>query len=99
MVLNPCKYKTTPEQPGAEFVFNFYGYLLIPLFVWSTLCEGSYLGKRKDATLGFQLHVPYRDFTVSLNNFKLGKYVDHIYPFDLKIMDTTDTGKSAVYPK
>jgi hypothetical protein len=32
-----------------------------------------------------------RDDVLSLNNSKLGDFVDRIYPIELKIKDTTDT--------
>jgi len=39
----------------------------------------------------------YIDDVLSLNNSKFGEFVDRIYHFELEIMDTTDTAKSASY--
>jgi hypothetical protein len=35
------------------------------------------------------------DDVLSLNNFKLGDFVDRIYPIELEIKDNTDTDMSA----
>lgn len=39
----------------------------------------------------------YIDDVLSLNNSKFDECVDRIYHFELEIMDTTDTSKSALY--
>jgi hypothetical protein len=39
----------------------------------------------------------YIDDVLSLNNSRFGDFVDHIYPIELEIKDTTDTGRSASY--
>jgi hypothetical protein len=39
----------------------------------------------------------YIDDVLSLNNFRLGDFVDIIYPIKLEIKDTTDTDRSASY--
>ena len=44
-----------------------------------------------------KLALSYIDDVLSLNNSKFGDYVEHIYPIELEIKDTTDTVKSASY--
>jgi hypothetical protein len=39
----------------------------------------------------------YIDDVLSLNNSRLGDFVDRIYPIELEIKDTTDTDRSASY--
>jgi hypothetical protein len=36
----------------------------------------------------------YIDDVLSLNNSRFGDFVDHIYPIELEIKDTTDTDRS-----
>ena len=36
----------------------------------------------------------YRGDVLLLNNSRFGDFVDHIYPFELKLKDTTDTDRS-----
>ena len=36
-------------------------------------------------------------FKISLNNSTVGDFVDHIYPIELEIKDTTDTTRSVSY--
>jgi hypothetical protein len=45
----------------------------------------------------FNFMFRYRDDVLSLNNSRLGDFVDRIYPIELKIKDTTDTDRSASY--
>ena len=42
----------------------------------------------------FNLTFRYIDDVLSLNNCKFGDFVDHIYPMELEIKDTTDTDRS-----
>jgi hypothetical protein len=37
------------------------------------------------------------DDALSLNNYRIGDFVDRIYPIELEIKDTTDTDRSASY--
>ena len=37
----------------------------------------------------------YKDDFLLLNNSKYGDFVERMYPIELEIKDTTDTGKSA----
>jgi hypothetical protein len=37
----------------------------------------------------------YKNDVLPLNNLRLGHFVDHIYPIELEIKDTTDTDRSA----
>jgi hypothetical protein len=39
----------------------------------------------------------YIDDVLSLNNSRIGDFVDRIYPIELEIKDTTDTDRSASY--
>jgi hypothetical protein len=39
----------------------------------------------------------YIDDVLSLNNSRFGDFVDHVYPIELEIKDTTDTDRSASY--
>jgi hypothetical protein len=39
----------------------------------------------------------YIDDVLSLNNSRLGDFVDRIYPIELEIKDTTDTDRYALY--
>jgi hypothetical protein len=39
----------------------------------------------------------YIDDVLSLNNSRFGDFVDHIFPIELKIKDTTYTDRSAPY--
>jgi hypothetical protein len=41
--------------------------------------------------------LPYIDDVLSLNNSGFGDFVDHIYPIELEIKDTTHTDTSASY--
>ena len=45
----------------------------------------------------FNLTFRYIDDVLSLNNFRLGDFVDIIYPIKLEIKDTTDTDRFASY--
>ena len=39
----------------------------------------------------------YIEDVLSLNNSKLGDFVDRIFPIELEVKDTTDTDRSALY--
>jgi hypothetical protein len=45
----------------------------------------------------FNFTFRYIDDVLSLNNSRLGDFVDRIYPVELEIKDTTDTDRSASY--
>ena len=45
----------------------------------------------------FNFTFRYIDDVLSLNNSRLGDFVDRIYPIELEIKDTTDTDRSASY--
>jgi len=45
----------------------------------------------------FNFTFRYIDDVLSLNNSRLGDFVDRIYPIELKIKDITDTDRSASY--
>ena len=39
----------------------------------------------------------YKNYVLALNNSMFGDSVDHLYPIELEIKDTTDTDRSASY--
>ena len=45
----------------------------------------------------FNFTFRYKDDIISLNNFKLGDFVDRIYPMELEIKDSTDAARSASF--
>ena len=51
----------------------------------------------KKLATSFNFTFRYIDDVLSLNNTKFGDYVERIYPIELEIKDTIDTGKSALY--
>ena len=51
----------------------------------------------KKIALSFQFTFHYIDDILSLNNSRFVDCVDHIYPIDLEIKDTTDTDLSASF--
>ena len=55
--------------------------------------------KKNEKKLGRPYNFTFRyiDDVLSLNNSRFGDLVDHIYPIELEIKDTTDTDRSASY--
>jgi len=55
--------------------------------------------KKNGKKLSQSFNVPFRyiDDVLSINNSRVGDFVDRIHPIELEIMDTTDTDKSASY--
>ena len=51
----------------------------------------------KNLALSFNYTFRYIDDVLSVNNSRVGDFVDRIYPIDLVIKDTTDTDTSASY--
>ena len=51
----------------------------------------------KHLARSFNLSFRYIDDVLSLNNPRFGDYLDHIYPKELEIKDTTDSARSASY--
>jgi hypothetical protein len=51
----------------------------------------------KKLARSFNFTFRYIDAVLSLNNSRFGDFVDRIYPIELEIKDTTDTGTSALY--
>ena len=51
----------------------------------------------KKLAQSFNFTFRYIDDVLSLNNSKLGDFVDCIYPIELEIKDTIDTDRSASY--
>jgi len=52
----------------------------------------------KKLVRSFNITFRYIDDVLSLNNSRLGDFVDRIYPLELQIKNTTDTNRSASYP-
>ena len=51
----------------------------------------------KKPAQSFNFTFRYIDDVLSLSNSGLGDFVDHIYPIELELKDTTDTDRSASY--
>jgi hypothetical protein len=51
----------------------------------------------KKLALSFNFTFRYIDDVLLLNNFRLGDFVDRIYPNELEIKDTTDTDSRLLY--
>ena len=74
--------------------------LLADLFLYSYAKQTSYRGfsrKKKKLARSFYFTLRYIDDVLSLNNSRLGDFVDLIYHIELEIKDTTDTDRSASY--
>ena len=57
--------------------------------------QGLFKKKKKKLDRCFNVTFRYIDDVLSINNSRLGDFVDCIYPIDLEIKDTTDTDRSA----
>ena len=67
------------------------------LFLYSYEAEfiqGFLKKNERKLAIFFNLTFRYIDDVLSLNNCKFGDFVDHIYPMELEIKDTTDTDRS-----
>ena len=62
----------------------------VPLFVWGRLPTGASQEKRKEANRSFNFTFICIDDVLSLNNSRLGDFVDRIYPTELETKDTRD---------
>jgi hypothetical protein len=74
--------------------------LLDDLFVYSyeaDFIQGLVKKNEKKLARYFNVTFHYTDDVLSLNNYRFGNFVDHIYPIELEIKDTTDTDRSASY--
>ena len=74
--------------------------LLADLFLYSyeaDFIQGLLKKNEKKLARSFNFLFRYRDDVLSLNNSRFGNFVDHIYPIELEIKDTTDTDRSALY--
>jgi hypothetical protein len=74
--------------------------LLVDLFLYSY--EAAFVQvflkkNEKKLARSFNLTFRYIDDVFSLNNSRFCDFVDHIYPIELKIKDTTDTDMSVSY--
>ena len=74
--------------------------LLADLFLYSIeadFIKGHLKKNEKKLVRSFNFMFRYIDDVRSLNNYRLGDFVDRIYPIELEIKDTTDTDRSASY--
>jgi hypothetical protein len=70
--------------------------LLADWFLWSYEVDFILLQKNENKLArSFNFTFRYIDDVLSLNNSRFGDFVDRIYPIELEIKDTTDTGRSA----
>ena len=72
--------------------------VLADLFLYSyeaDFIQGLLKKKEKKLARSFIFTFLYIDDVLSLINSSIGDFVDHIYPIDLEIKDTTDTDRSA----
>ena len=81
---------------------HIYGYkpLLTDLFIYSheaDFIQGLLNKNEKKLAKSFNFTFRYIDDVLSLNNSRFGDFVDHIFPIELKIKDTTYTDRSAPY--
>jgi hypothetical protein len=53
--------------------------------------------KKNEKKLARSFNISYMDNILPLNNCKFGDIVDHIYPIELEMKDTTDIDRSASY--
>ena len=85
--------------------------LLADLFLYSyeaDFVQGLLKENEKKLARSFKVKVRYIDDVFSLNNYRFGDFVDHIYPIEIEInkgnnkitelrKDTTDNDRSASY--
>jgi hypothetical protein len=74
--------------------------LLVDLFLYSyeaDFIQGFRKKNENKLTRSFNFTFRYIDGVLSLNNSRLGDFVDHIYPIELEIKDSTDTDRCALY--
>jgi hypothetical protein len=73
---------------------------LADLFLYSyeaDFIQGLLRKNEKKLARSFNFTFRYIDDVLSLKNSRFGDFVDHIYPIELKIKDTTDTDRPASY--
>ena len=73
-------------------------HLLADLFLYSyeaDFIQGLLNKNKKKLTRSFNLTFPYIDDVLSLNNSRVSDFVDHIYPTEFEIKDTTHTDRFA----
>ena len=63
----------------------------------ASIIEGILKKNEKKLTRSFNFTFRYIDYVFSLNNCKFGDFIDHIYPIEIEIKDTTDTARYASY--
>jgi hypothetical protein len=67
----------------------------VPLF--ADFIQGLRKKNEKKLARSFNFTFHYTDDALSLSNYKLGYCADRIYPIELEINDTTDTGRFDSY--
>ena len=74
--------------------------VLVDLFLYSyeaDFIQGLLQKKENKLARSFNFTFRYIDDVLSLNNSRFVDFVDHIYPIELEIKDTTDTDRSASF--
>jgi hypothetical protein len=87
------------QKVGIHRYTNFGYKLLADLFLYSheaDFIQGLLKKNEKKLARSFNITL-YIDDVLSLNNSRFGDFVDHVYPIELEIKDTTDTDRSASY--
>ena len=92
-----CFQQTVGIQMGTNCAL-----LLADLFLYYYMYEEHFIqrllkknGKKLNRSVNFTFR--YIDDVLWLNHCKFGDFVDHIYPTELEIKDTTDTARSVWY--
>jgi hypothetical protein len=63
-----------------------------------TTYRGFLKKNEKKLARSFNFIFSYINYVISLDNFRLGDFVDRIYPIDLERKDTTDTDRICFIP-
>ena len=87
------------QKVGIHRYTNFGYKPLADLFLYSheaDFIQGLLKKNEKKLARSFNFTL-YIDDVLSLNNSRFGDFVDHVYPIELEIKDTTDTDRSASY--
>ena len=91
----PC---LKPEPAQILTVMTLLGPLQHIFRICSSNLHFCWLQKyEKKLAWSFNFTFFYIDDVLSINNSRFGDFVDHIYPIDLEMKDTTDTDMSASY--
>jgi hypothetical protein len=77
---------------GVPLLVDFFIYLYEAYFI-----QGLLRKNEKKLACSFNFTFRYIDDVLSLNILRFGDFVEHIYPIELEIKDTTYTDRSASY--